>query len=541
MIEGGEDRPRSVQTQPDKARSVQALIDQLWLEGRTRSIERVAIVEVTVAALLLGEPDDRIEARSAAHKLAGTLGMFGLPGGSDTARQIEEALERPELDDDELVSLSDLVVGLRASIESGPDRPAAAPPVSSRPALHLVGGDRSYVEAMTFGMESRGFDVRFHDHRLEPGSHDGPEWAGAVAVVVDCATVTPDGIPGTSGRGDDVVMVAIGTPPDSEVRVALVERAVDLIIGDDVGPDRAVQLVADEVERRRHRARVHLIGPPLGGPEISFTGLSPSPVSIRDLFTMSYRPGDLLVIDARALATRSALRWCQMIRASAETRWLPLVVVLKPRAASRTIIGQLLAAGADDVTVATGSELTGRLQALGIRHQRCRPSVEQSVTDSTVPDATIEIGYAPVRTAPRDEDPLERGDGDPERLDPSILVVDDDPLIGRLVSQLLTSRGHRVEVVSDGPGAAALLSRPQAIDEYKLVVLDVSLPGLDGFGVLRQLRESSSSAQVPVVLLTARASEAEVLAGLDLGAVDHVAKPFSPLVLLSRLERALGP
>jgi DNA-binding response OmpR family regulator len=73
------------------------------------------------------------------------------------------------------------------------------------------------------------------------------------------------------------------------------------------------------------------------------------------------------------------------------------------------------------------------------------------------------------------------------------------------------------------------------------VVLDVSLPGLDGFAVLRRVRAAGLEGRIPVVLLTARAAEDEVVAGLELGAVDYVAKPFSPLVLMSRLERVLGP
>src|ERR1700710_428349 len=109
----------------------------------------------------------------------------------------------------------------------------------------------------------------------------------------------------------------------------------------------------------------------------------------------------------------------------------------------------------------------------------------------------------------------------------SILVVEDDPKTAALVRLYLENAGHEVAVAADGRRALAA-ARERTPD---LVVLDVMLPGIDGLAVCRALRAES---EVPVILLTARASEEDRLRGLDLGADDYVAKPFSPRELVAR-------
>ena len=119
-----------------------------------------------------------------------------------------------------------------------------------------------------------------------------------------------------------------------------------------------------------------------------------------------------------------------------------------------------------------------------------------------------------------------------------ILVVDDDPNLTDVVSRYLNREGFTVVVEHDGPSglARALAWLPD------LVVLDVMLPGMDGLAVCRALR---AQAPIPVVMLTARAEEDDRVAGLDLGADDYLAKPFSPRELTARvkavLRRARGP
>ncbi|MFN8051982.1 MAG: response regulator transcription factor [Acidimicrobiales bacterium] len=119
-----------------------------------------------------------------------------------------------------------------------------------------------------------------------------------------------------------------------------------------------------------------------------------------------------------------------------------------------------------------------------------------------------------------------------------ILIVDDDPNVAEVVSRYLQLEGYATETVSDG---AEALDRALA-DPPMLVVLDLMLPGMDGLEVCRRLRAASPT---PVIMLTAKGSESDRVIGLELGADDYVAKPFSAKELTARvkavLRRASGP
>jgi two-component system alkaline phosphatase synthesis response regulator PhoP len=114
----------------------------------------------------------------------------------------------------------------------------------------------------------------------------------------------------------------------------------------------------------------------------------------------------------------------------------------------------------------------------------------------------------------------------------SILVVDDEPGIVTVVRDYLEHAGFTVLTAGDGP-AALRLARTGAPD---LVVLDLGLPSLDGLDVIRELRRSSA---VPIIVLTARGDEADRIVGLELGADDYLAKPFSPRELVARVRAVL--
>ena len=117
----------------------------------------------------------------------------------------------------------------------------------------------------------------------------------------------------------------------------------------------------------------------------------------------------------------------------------------------------------------------------------------------------------------------------------SILVVDDEEDILELVRYNLTKNGYRVTGVATGEDAlqAALSSLPD------LVVLDLMLPGVDGLEVCKLLKNNAKTAHIPVVMLTAKGEEADVVTGLELGADDYVTKPFSPRVLVARIRAVL--
>ena len=114
----------------------------------------------------------------------------------------------------------------------------------------------------------------------------------------------------------------------------------------------------------------------------------------------------------------------------------------------------------------------------------------------------------------------------------AVLMVDDDEGLCELVQEFLGGEGYGVTAVHDGAsGLGAALE-----GDFVLVILDVMLPVLDGFGVLRQLRRQSN---VPVIMLTARASEQDRVSGLGEGADDYLVKPFAAAELLARIRAVL--
>jgi two-component system response regulator ResD len=115
---------------------------------------------------------------------------------------------------------------------------------------------------------------------------------------------------------------------------------------------------------------------------------------------------------------------------------------------------------------------------------------------------------------------------------PEILIVEDEPSIAEVVELYLRRAGYKVQVLHEG--SAALKWLEQRLPD--LVVLDVMLPGLDGFAILRWIRDRSD---LPVIFITARREEVERIAGLELGADDYVVKPFSPQELVSRVRAVL--
>jgi two-component system alkaline phosphatase synthesis response regulator PhoP len=116
-----------------------------------------------------------------------------------------------------------------------------------------------------------------------------------------------------------------------------------------------------------------------------------------------------------------------------------------------------------------------------------------------------------------------------------ILVVDDEEDIQELVRYNLERNGYEVSCVSSGEEAI------EGIRSFKpdLVVLDLMLPGIDGFDVCKILKNDPKTERLPIVMLTAKGEESDVVTGLELGAEDYIVKPFSPQVLLARVRAVL--
>lgn len=117
----------------------------------------------------------------------------------------------------------------------------------------------------------------------------------------------------------------------------------------------------------------------------------------------------------------------------------------------------------------------------------------------------------------------------------TILIVEDDPQIARIVQIKLKNNGFHVHHASDG-GAGLTMVRTLRPD---LVLLDVMMPVMDGYQVLRAIRSEPDLTNLPVIMLTAKGQERDILTGFKDGATDYIVKPFSPAEVVARVQRLL--
>lgn len=117
----------------------------------------------------------------------------------------------------------------------------------------------------------------------------------------------------------------------------------------------------------------------------------------------------------------------------------------------------------------------------------------------------------------------------------TILVVEDDEDIQELIEFNLAREGYRVLKAASGEEALVMENR----EKPDLVILDLMLPGLDGLEVCRRLRSGPGGGDVPIIMVTAKGEESDIVTGLELGADDYLVKPFSPRVLVARVRNVL--
>ncbi len=115
-----------------------------------------------------------------------------------------------------------------------------------------------------------------------------------------------------------------------------------------------------------------------------------------------------------------------------------------------------------------------------------------------------------------------------------ILIVDDESRMRKLIKDFLIAKGYNILEAEDGEKALQVFQENQS--KIELILLDVMMPKLDGWSVLRQIRQSS---KVPIIMLTARGEEQDELFGFELGVDEYISKPFSPKILVARVEAIL--
>lgn len=114
-----------------------------------------------------------------------------------------------------------------------------------------------------------------------------------------------------------------------------------------------------------------------------------------------------------------------------------------------------------------------------------------------------------------------------------ILVMEDDAMTAELIDFLLRRQGHEVRIEKDGRAGLTALQDFQP----DILLLDILMPFLDGLSVLSQVRQSPATRRLPVLMLTAKSSESDIVRALDMGANDYLVKPFQPAELLARINR----
>lgn len=117
-----------------------------------------------------------------------------------------------------------------------------------------------------------------------------------------------------------------------------------------------------------------------------------------------------------------------------------------------------------------------------------------------------------------------------------ILIAEDEPYILKMLDFRLKALGHEIIGAVDGGQALDLASK----EKPDLVLLDVMMPVMDGFQVLRKLKSQEETKHIPVIILTAKGQEKDIVTGLEAGAADYVTKPFSFAELIARVNRAIA-
>ncbi|MDP4220493.1 MAG: response regulator transcription factor [Bacteroidota bacterium] len=117
----------------------------------------------------------------------------------------------------------------------------------------------------------------------------------------------------------------------------------------------------------------------------------------------------------------------------------------------------------------------------------------------------------------------------------TVLIVDDEKDIRDLLAYNLSKEGFAVLTAADGIEALKMIEQHQ----ISIVVLDIMMPGLDGYEVCRRIRANESTSRLPVLFLTAKSAEVDQIVGLELGADDYIQKPVSPRVLVARVKSAM--
>lgn len=533
-----------------------SVIRAIWNSNHDEVTGRLAVLEDAVAAMIEGRlsPEDRVAAEAEAHKLAGAVGTFGFGPASEAARKLEGILAgtRPISLDRTLVA-ADEVVALRADLNRDPS-PAAEPeadpsltPAPAEPDSRSAGGatrqsppagpllaiavtGRRRRKQLTSAATDHGFQTLvIGAHGWLPPEGQRPDAAlidlgggeGSLALIAGLAALGPPvpslALTPSNAPCDRVSAARAGARGflSAEASPEELFSAVQGLLTPPNAPERTV-LVIDHVPASLSSVRAALQNAGLG-----VVGLT-DPAQFWE--ALEQTQPDLVILESRLPGVGGA-ELCRVLRSDA--KWAALPVLLVSSYDDAAAVAALFAAGADDVMVRpfAGTDLAGRVRN---RLKRARVLRTNVLTDRNEDAHALDRAAMPTAgTVAAD-------------FDVDVVVVEDDPLLAELLRHVLTTRGYRVRHFTDGQAAAGeLAGNPPAL-RSRVVLLDVDLPALNGFGVLRQMAIAGNLKATRVIMLTAHSGETEIVNAMELGAFDHVAKPFSVPVLMQRVRRALG-
>lgn len=642
-----------------QAASLGDALAAVWDQTYALTLARLDPLERAAMCLLGGSiaAADRKAAATDAHKLAGSLGTFGLQEGTELARAAELLLvgtEPPSAAQG--LRLSEIAVALRDLIERrAPAQPAGATP-APQPLLIIVEADPAQRRALRAEGLRNGWRVETHE-RYGAGP-DGPATfpAGSAAIVDLDGAGAHTAVESLTGQGLVVVALASATELADRLEAArlgaaaLIRKpvAVAQVLGTlrratSLSPAGTHVVVLDD-----DPAILELLSQLLQAEHLSVTTLDRSDLLLATLG--AHRP-DLLILDLDMPGV-GGLEWCRVLRS--DPTWARLPIIVLTASQQRDVVLEIFRAGADDYVAKpfVGLELMARLRTRLAHESIAEPDREidavSGVSSHTCAVRELEeaaqhclaagqpislalvdltgldrlntrrghaAGDRAIRsTADRlrrfvpeavlgrwDGDELLVGapgmsesqlegllagaveqdrasapsesvwtagvalvrDGDVDRalviaararrslptadrsqvaggaslqgaLD--VLVADDDETLGPVLVDALSSQQMSCLWLHDGEDVARYLRAGQP---PRVVLLDVGLPGLDGLSLLQQMKDEGLLARTKVVMLTVRSGETEVLQALELGAQDHIAKPFSVPVLLRRVRHVL--
>ncbi len=660
---------RILKMAPARGASLADAVAALWEKYRPVVEERMAVLEEVGRLVLEGplEAEVREEARSAAHQLAGKLGSYGFPRGSDLALRLDNMFRAEgHISGREY---ADIVLELRKVVQGTPE--AEAP--TQHLARHVL-----MVDAPGRPLE---IPVKDRDYDLQRVQHPGQaqRWLSLnrpVAILVHLGVEQEHDerlalLQEASERHPDLPLIAFVPTESLFSRVEALRSGAQRLLDPDLSPQQLGSLITSILSSQTtHVPRVLIVDdePVLAKyVELSLhhagmiTEHIESPANLLD--TLHQFQPDALLVDYE-LPVMSGLEICRLLRGT--PRWQTLPLILMTASAQRDMLVRALEAGADDYVAkpVKGVELVARINN---RLERNRRLMELAATDPVSGLPTWVRGGPRLRsfmhlarrmnrplsvvalqldgdTISRDVDPVERdrlltrlahllqaqlrgednvcryeGDrlllglfgmnrndcvermnvlmqkfyhetdetfcagitvypqdaesleglvhaatreldearsqgkasvsageaarslGGVSRTRVDVALIDDDALLGPLLIHALQKKGYSTLWIRDGLEAARRLASSDSSESARLLLMEVDLPGQSGYNLMRQLKAENKLADSRVLMLSARSTQKDVLTALELGATDHIAKPFTLPILLEKVRRALQP